>query len=105
MYRHDGKKGWKGVLVLTAMAGAVTGGCKGHEPPAPPAPAARHRMIVFVWDGLRPDFINPQDTPNVHALRTRGVWFSDNHSTYPTFTLINGATFATGAFPGATGFN
>ncbi|EPX64737.1 hypothetical protein D187_000159 [Cystobacter fuscus DSM 2262] len=105
MHRRDGMKGWKGVLVLTTVAGAITGGCKGHEPPAPPAPAARHRMIVFVWDGLRPDFINPQDTPNVHALRTRGVWFSDNHSTYPTFTLINGATFATGAFPGATGFN
>lgn len=81
------------------------GGCREQPEPEPPPPAARHRVLVFVWDGLRPDFINERDTPNVHALRTRGVWFDDNHSTYPTFTLINGATFATGAFPGATGFN
>ena len=29
--------------------------------------------VVLVIDGLRPDSINPQDTPNLHRLRTEGV--------------------------------
>lgn len=96
------------LALVTAAACAASTGCDkpdtGGEQQQPP-PAVKHRTIIFVWDGLRPDSINPVDTPNAYALMKRGVWFSDNHSTYPTFTMINGATFATGAFPGATGFN
>jgi arylsulfatase A-like enzyme len=70
---------------------------------ATPAEAAR-RVIVFVWDGLRPDSVTATDTPNLHALGQAGVRFDDNHSTYPTFTMMNAASFATGGFPGTTGF-
>ena len=66
--------------------------------------AQERKVIVFVWDGLRPDSINPADTPNLHALREAGVEFTDNHSTYPTFTMMNAASFATGGFPGSTGY-
>ena len=71
-----------------------------------PTPQAQtpHRTIIFVWDGMRPDAINQTDTPNLYALRQRGVNFTDNHSTYPTFTMMNAASFATGSFPGTTGF-
>jgi hypothetical protein len=62
------------------------------------------RTIVMVWDGLRPDSVNATDTPNLYALRQAGVNFSDNHSTYPTFTMMNGSSFATGAFPKTSGF-
>jgi arylsulfatase A-like enzyme len=75
-------------------------------PPAdmtPPPPSSK-RVIVFVWDGLRPDSITQADTPNLLALKTAGVDFKDNHSTYPTFTMMNAAAFATGSFPGTTGF-
>ena len=68
------------------------------------APAPYHRIIVFVWDGMRPDAISAQDTPNLLALSQRGVFFTDNHSTYPTFTMANASSFATGAFPGPIGF-
>lgn len=68
------------------------------------APAAHHRVIVFVWDGMRPDAISAEDTPNLLALSRRGVFFTDNHSTYPTFTMANASSFATGAFPGPIGF-
>ncbi len=68
------------------------------------APAPHHRIIVFVWDGMRPDAISAQDTPNLLALSQRGVFFTDNHSTYPTFTMANASSFATGAFPGPIGF-
>lgn len=61
------------------------------------------KVMIFVWDGLRPDSINPTDTPNLHALRETGVDFTDNHATYPTFTMINAASFATGALPASAG--
>ena len=37
-------------------------------------------------------------------LRQTGANFSDNHSTYPTFTMMNGSSFATGSFPKTSGF-
>jgi len=57
-----------------------------------------------VWDGLRPDAVTPADTPNLARLRDAGVEFTDHHATYPTFTMMNAASFATGQFPDATGF-
>ena len=68
------------------------------------AAAQERKVILFVWDGLRPDSINPTDTPNLQALREAGVEFTDNHSTYPTFTMMNAASFATGGFPRSTGY-
>ena len=62
------------------------------------------RVIMMVWDGLRPDSITQQDTPNLFELRRVGVNFADNHSTYPTFTMMNAASLATGASPRKSGF-
>ena len=62
------------------------------------------RTIIMVWDGLRPDSVNATDTPNLYALRQAGTNFTDNHSTYPTFTMMNGSSFATGSFPKTSGF-
>ena len=74
--------------------------------PSPPASAARpaKRVIVFVWDGLRPDSIDETDTPRLAEIAARGTVFTDHHATYPTFTMINGATFATGSLVASTGF-
>ena len=67
--------------------------------------AGSPKVIIFVWDGLRPDSITTQDTPNLAKLRDQqGVNFTDNHSVFPTFTMMNGAAFATGAYPGTHGF-
>ncbi len=66
--------------------------------------AAAKRVIVFVWDGMRPDSIDATNTPNLAMLKAGGSFFSDNHSTYLTFTMMNSASFATGGFPGTTGF-
>jgi arylsulfatase A-like enzyme len=75
-------------------------GCDDPRGPLPRGP----RVIVFVWDGLRPDSISPADTPNLYALSQAGVNFADHHSTFPTFTMMNAAALATGAYPGTTGF-
>ncbi len=64
----------------------------------------RAQVIVFVWDGLRPDAITRADTPNLYALRQAGVDFPDHHSVYPTFTMVNATALATGSFPGSNAF-
>ena len=69
---------------------------------SPVAPTTR--TIVMVWDGLRPDSVTAADTPNLWALQQRGVRFADNHSTYPTFTMMNGSSLASGSFPKSSGF-
>lgn len=73
-------------------------------PSTPPA-ARRPRVIVFVWDGLRPDSVSEQTTPHLARLRDHdGVNFTNHHAVYPTFTMMNAAAFATGAYPGRHGF-
>src|SRR5450631_527878 len=66
-------------------------------------PAGR-RVIVFVWDGPRTDDLTPDITPNYFALARSGVVFADHHAVYPTFTMMNSASIATGTYPGAHGF-
>jgi predicted AlkP superfamily pyrophosphatase or phosphodiesterase len=88
------------------MSALLLAGCavRPGNTPGTPAGAAPTRTIIMVWDGLRPDSVTAADTPNLYALRQDGVNFSDNHSTYPTFTMMNASSFATGAFPGTSGF-
>lgn len=110
----DGSTG--GARDGAADVAAPVGGAAGDAGVAPDAPvslpgtdggvaiAKKKRAIIFVWDGLRPDSINATDTPNLAAMKAAGSWFSDNHSTYPTFTMMNAASFASGGFPADTSF-
>ena len=36
-------------------------------------------IVVVVWDGMRPDYGTPQDTPTLHALAARGTFFTLLH--------------------------
>ena len=92
------------LLIASAVAGAMISGCGSSDSSTAAAPTST-RTIVMVWDGLRPDSINPTDTPNLYNLRQSGVNFADNHSTYPTFTMMNGQSFASGSFPGPAAAN
>jgi predicted AlkP superfamily pyrophosphatase or phosphodiesterase len=94
MFGSLSRRRWLATLLLTGAA----------MQPALAAETPKHRVIVFVWDGMRPDAINAQDTPNLWALGQRGTFFEDNHSTYPTFTMANASSFATGSFLGPNGF-
>ena len=89
------------LLTISALACAALFACGGSDGDAVAAP---QRTIIMVWDGLRPDAVSQADTPNLYALQQAGVRFADNHSTYPTFTMMNGSSFATGSFPATTGF-
>ncbi len=87
-----------------ALALALLGSCSSNSnKPAPEQPQPT-RTIIMVWDGLRPDSVSAAITPNLYELRQAGVNFADNHSTFPTFTMMNGSSFATGSFPKTSGF-
>jgi predicted AlkP superfamily pyrophosphatase or phosphodiesterase len=83
--------------VVLALSGATTVAGQ-----AETASGAR-RVVVVVFDGMRPDFITPQHAPNLYSLATNGVFFRRNHAVYVTTTIVNGAALATGAFPGRNG--
>lgn len=59
-------------------------------------------FVLMVWDGLRPDSVTAERTPNLFAMENEGVLFAHHHSVYPTITMVNAATLATGASPGDT---
>lgn len=63
-----------------------------------------NNIILFVWDGLRPDAVTPYTTPHLYQLAQQGIFFNDHHASFPTFTMMNASTFATGNFAGKAGF-
>ena len=86
---------------LSVMLLAMTAGLRAQQQDM--GPSAR-RVIIFVWDGLRADDLTPEITPNYFALARSGVVFADHHAVYPTFTMMNSASIATGTYPGVHGF-
>ena len=93
----------RGFIFLIALSFVVLGLAGGPAAPQQGAPAAR-RVIIFVWDGLRADDVTPENMPNYFALARSGVVFADHHAVYPTFTMMNSASIATGTYPGMHGF-
>lgn len=57
------------------------------------------RALIMVWDGMRPDLVSPELTPNLARLASRGVRFSDSHAVFPSITRVNAASLATGLGP------
>jgi arylsulfatase A-like enzyme len=94
--------GMRLLILLSAVLGVLPGMSPGLRAQQT-GPAAR-RVIVFVWDGLRTDDLTPEITPNYFALARSGVVFADHHAVYPTFTMMNSASIATGTYPGVHGF-
>src|SRR5205814_1064591 len=61
------------------------------------------KVVVIVWDGMRPDFIDGTNTPTLFKLAHEGVTFTRHHSTYLSATEVNGTAIATGNYPGHSG--
>src|SRR5882757_4304157 len=71
---------------------------------ASPALAGKATLnLVFVLDGLRPDSITEQETPNLWRLREEGVNFLNGHAVFPTVTRANAAAIGTGVYPDRNG--
>jgi len=93
----------KRFIFLVTLAFAVLGLGNGSAS-SQPTSSARRRVIIFVWDGLRADDVTPETMPHYFALARSGVVFADHHAVYPTFTMMNSASIATGTYPGRHGF-
>jgi arylsulfatase A-like enzyme len=92
------------LMFLSAFAFMLLGMTAGLRAQQQDTPPSTRRVIIFVWDGLRTDDLTPEITPNYFALARSGVVVADHHAVYPTFTMMNSASIATGAYPGAHGF-
>lgn len=57
----------------------------------------------MVWDGLRPEQVSAEATPNLWRLAHEGVWFERSHAVYPTLTRANSPAISTGCRPGRAG--
>src|SRR5213083_258321 len=73
-----------------------------HAPRAEEPNESRH-VVIVVWDGMRPDFVSEQNTPNLWKLAHEGVTFRNHHSVYPSATMVNGTALVTGVYPGKNG--
>ena len=63
----------------------------------------QRRVVVIVWDAMRPDFISEQNTPNLVQLARRGVTFRNHHAVYLSATEVNGTAIFTGCYPAHNG--
>src|SRR6516162_10269271 len=91
-------------VFLTALLCFVSGPKDGLGAQQQDVGSATRRVIIFVWDGLRADDVTPENMPNYSAFTRSGVVFADHHAVYPTFTMMNAASIATGTYPGVHGF-
>jgi len=57
------------------------------------------RVLLVVFDGLRPDMIGAGTTPNLHRFATMGTSFARARSVFPSETRVCTATVTTGCLP------
>ena len=60
-------------------------------------------LILFIPDGLRAQIVTPKTAPAMAEVRDKGVNFKNPHSLFPTFTMANASSMATGHHLGDTG--
>ncbi len=90
------------ILVAVASAGLVSALALGCTRPAPRVVKGT-RVVLIVWDGLRPDSVSQTHTPTLWQVAQTGVTFRDHHSVYPTLTNVNSTAMATGVFSNRSG--
>lgn len=61
------------------------------------------RVIVFGFDGLRPDLVRPDLTPNCLRVIAAGTRFANSRSVFPSETRVATPSFATGCRPASHG--
>jgi phosphonoacetate hydrolase len=61
------------------------------------------KVVVVVFDGLRPDMVTAELMPHLHAFAEESLWFRDARSVFPSMTRVATASMATGAPPAMHG--
>jgi hypothetical protein len=57
------------------------------------------RVIIAVFDGLRPDLVRSDLTPNILRVAAKGEWFREARSVFPSVTRVATTSIATGSPP------
>lgn len=65
--------------------------------------AARQRVLLVVFDGLRPDMITPVLMPNLTRFRARSADFPLSRTVFPSETRVAVSSLVTGCHPGRHG--
>ncbi len=58
-----------------------------------------NKFLLVVFDGLRPDMMRPDTTPNLMRFAAAGMRFSRARSVFPSETRVCSASVATGCLP------
>jgi arylsulfatase A-like enzyme len=61
------------------------------------------RILLVLFDGLRPDVVEPSRMPNLSRLRGQGAWFRNARSVFPSETRVASPSLSTGCRPGSHG--
>lgn len=68
-----------------------------------PGAALTERVIVVVWDGMRPDYVTAELTPNLWALAEGGARYPRATGIFPSVTRPTTSSVSTGTYPAAHG--
>lgn len=63
------------------------------------AEAAERTVIVMLFDGFAPAMADATRTPNLDVMKKEGAWSRHLVPAFPTISLINHTTYATGCWP------
>jgi phosphonoacetate hydrolase len=67
-----------------------------------PEPMTR-RVILIVWDGMRPDYVTEELTPNLWDLAESGARYHRAVGIFPSVTRPTTSSVSTGSYPAAHG--
>jgi predicted AlkP superfamily pyrophosphatase or phosphodiesterase len=67
------------------------------------ASAAERTVIVVMFDGFAPAMADATKTPNLDLIKKEGAWSRHLVPVYPTMSLPNHTSFATGCWPASHG--
>ncbi len=57
------------------------------------------KIVICIFDGLRPDRLSRDVTPNLWEFTHQGIWYRQCRSVFPSMTRVAGVSFATGSKP------
>ena len=58
--------------------------------------ARTKRVLVVVFDAMKPEFVTSALMPALHGFASRGVMCTNSHSTFFTETRVNQSTVTSG---------
>src|SRR4051812_42007932 len=67
--------------------------------------AGRRRTVFVCCDGLGRNWVTPDATPVLSALRRDSLWCEDHRAVFPSVTRVSAASIATGCQPARHGLH